>query len=516
MGAQRVGYPAQGRRVTRIAAIAAPAALALVLATVRNIQIPFWRDEFATAMFASLSPSDLLVATTHVDGVLAPYYLLMHFLSPALGLGPGMRIVSIFAFAATAAVIAVVALRWWGVIGAAAAGLAFALNGDVLGVAVNARPYALSLLCAALAILFASMAVKGQRLWPWVGYSLAGAAAVALQLFAVLPIAVIAALVAGRPRATVIKWAVASLPAAALATVLLAVGLQHRGQLSWLGKPDVREAIVTVARMSGVTADRAVAFDAVALALAVSAAALSVVAASRTEHGEQPGDGVRTRVFSAGLMLAPPLALFALSWAITPVFTGKYVIWSSVGAALLLGGCLSLIARPRTRMGVAAGALATALLVLAASATCVRLVNPPPRGDDFPSAVRVLETSAEVGDTLVIAQPYAFGGVAYGLAVSAGDDDHMAEVTARAISGSQPVLDVRTITSLTPLRSGAEPPPGRDSETDEDTWVMTIFPLDESQIMSVGSELGACLETMDFEAPAARYGALRLFHLDCD
>lgn len=501
-----------GLRIAHAAVVLGPAGLALVLAAVRSGQVPLWRDEFATSMFASLPPADLLAATAHVDGVIAPYYLLMHALSPVLGLGLGMRVVSVLAFAATAAVTAIVAARWWGPLGGATAGLAVVFNGDALSSAVNARPYALSLLLVALAVLLLDVAVRTGRRSAWIGYAAASATAIALQLFAVLAVGTLAVLILGRSGSTWKRWALASLPALGAAVVLVVVGLHHRGQLVWLGTPDVREAVLGLARSSGVSADRGAALDAVALGALVSMGTLAIVAVGRARDGSGAPDAVRTRAFSFALMLAPPMLLFILSQLITPVFTGKYFIWSSLGAALLLGSALALLARPRRWTGTVAGVVAAVLLMLSATVAGSRLLDPPPRGDDFPAAVRELESSAAVGDGLVVAQPYAFGGVAHGFAVSAGDEDHVAEIAERAVSGTQPVLDMRTITDVTPLRTVAAAPRVAASHA---TWVLTIFPLTRAQLATVDPAMSACLETIDFEAPTERYGALRLFRLEC-
>ena len=505
-------------RGANIAAVAGPAALALALALVRTTQIPLWRDEFATALFASLPPADLLAATTRVDAVLTPYYFVMHLLSPVLGLGLGMRIVSIVAFVGTTAVTAAVALRWWGAIGGSVTGLALALNGEVLGAAVNARPYALSLFFGAVALFAADRALRSGRTWTWAGYAAAAMAAVALQLFAVVAIAVIGVLTVGRPRATLARWVLWSLPTGVIAVVLLAVGLGHRDQLAWLGESDVRETIRLIAHASGVSADRAVAVDAITLASFVIAAALSLVVARRLPSADY-ADASRTRAFAVTLALAPPLILFALSIAITPVFAGKYFIWSAIGAALVLAGAVVLLKETRTAPAVTAGLIALALLMLSTVVAGIRMVDPPPRGDDFPAAVRTLEQSAETGDTFVIAQPYAFGGVAYGFAVSAADDAHAAEVADRVVSGAQPVLDVRTITSTDPLRTtDAEAAPSvltEDTTPNPSTWVMTIFPITDAQLETVDPAIAGCVRSLDFESPTERFGALRLYRLEC-
>ena len=510
VGATTMARPRIG---ARIATVAVPAAVALGMAAIRGDQVPLWRDEFATAMFASLSPMELLAATSHVDAVLAPYYFLMHLLSPLLGLELGMRVVSVLAFVGTAATIAAVALRWWGTVAGVVAGSAVALNGEVLAAAVNARPYALSLFFGALTLLAANRAITSRLAGAWVAYAAAAAAAVALQLFAALAVASIGVLLVRRPRSTVVRWIVATIPACVVAVVLLIAGLGHRGQLAWLGAPDIREAILLVARTSGVSAERAVAFDVVTLVILMATSVASIAAARLS--GSDAAEGVRTRAFAITLLLAPPLVLLVFSLAVTPVFAGRYFIWSSVGAALVLGGAAAQIVRPRTPLGSLAASVAAVLLVLSAVTAGIRLANPPARGDNFPAAVRSLARDAERGDMLVIAQPYAFGGVAYGFAVSAGDEAHAVEVAQRAVTGSQPVLDMRTITDVDPFRSETVLDAPLAAGPLGVIWVMTIFPITDEQLSTVPGTIGECLEDLDFENPTERYGAVRLFRLDC-
>ena len=508
-------------RVGRIAAVAGPAALALALALVRNTQIPLWRDEFATALFASLSPADLLAATTHVDAVLAPYYFVMHLLSPALGLGLGMRTVSILAFVGTAAVTAAVALRWWGAIGGAVAGLAVALNGEILGAAVNARPYALSLFFGALALFAADRALRSGRTWTWAGYAAAAAAAVVLQLFAVLAVALIGVLTVGRPRGTVVRWV--------LCVAAGGGGRRHppRGRTRPSRSADVARRSPTCARRSvlsrvrlgsrrsGRSHGRRDHRSGRWRSRPPSPSSWRVDCLQRTAptlpargRSRSPSRSCRRWFSSRSRSRSPPCSQGSTS-------SGR-----RIGAALVLAGAVVLLKRPWTALAVTAGLIALVLLVLSAVVAGIRMVNPPPRGDDFPAAVRTLERSAETGETLVIAQPYAFGGVAYGFAVSAADEAHAAEVADRVVSGSQPMLDVRTITSTDPLRTmDAEAAPSDltdDTATSPSTWVMTIFPITDEQLETVDPALAECLRSIDFESPTERFGALRLYRLECD
>ena len=72
-------------RAVRWAVVLGPALLALALGIQRSARLPFWRDEFATAMFAKLPIDDLLASLGHVDAVTGLYYLLAHATAPVLG-----------------------------------------------------------------------------------------------------------------------------------------------------------------------------------------------------------------------------------------------------------------------------------------------------------------------------------------------------------------------------------------------------------------------------------------------
>ncbi|MFE6254780.1 hypothetical protein [Agromyces sp. NPDC057865] len=506
------------RALPRPVAVLVPAVLALVLAGIRSLQLPFWRDEFATSMYASLRFGDLLSAVEHVDGVLAPYYVLAHALMPVLGPDVGLRIPSLLAFAGSAAVVSLVALRWWGSWAGLAAGIALATNGAAVTAAASARPYALAVLFVAFAVLAADAAAAGGRRRTWIGYALAACAAVAAHVLAAIAIALTALLLIGRYRSSARAWMVASVPAGLITIGLLLLGSGHRGQLAWLGTPDLRSALAELARAVGLTLDVAVLLDGVALitlALAAAAALRAAITAPDAASADAGTVGRASRVrpvlFSAALAVAPWALLFVASLTVTPILATRYLLWSALGSALVIAAAVAAALTARRSIAIVAGVAAIGLLAVSASAAAVRVVAPPPRGDDFPALVADLASRAEPGDLVLVAQPYEQGGVAWGFATSAGDPRHRAELIDRLPDGTQPTLEVRRITSVAPLRTTSD---AAATIGDENVWTVTIHDLTDAQLAQVDPALATCVADLD-DRDAGHYGAVRLLRTSC-
>ena len=239
-----------------IAVVLTPALLAIALGVQRSAVMPLWRDEFATRLYASLSPADLFRATSHVDAVLAPYYLLMHALSGVTGLGVGMRVPSLVACAVAVAGVVLLALCWFGIggagtAGALVAGTALATNGVLLAQAANARPYALATMFVVLAVLSLELVRRGRPGVGGIGFAVCAAAAVTMQPLSAAMLVGTVALAAGLGRRGVLLWLGASVPWAVIAGVLLWAGRGQTGQLAWVAVPGLDTVLGTVATLSG-------------------------------------------------------------------------------------------------------------------------------------------------------------------------------------------------------------------------------------------------------------------------
>lgn len=496
----------------RTLAWALPAVLALVLSVTRSFRTPVWRDEYATWAHASLGLPDLLAAAGRVDAVFGPYYVLMHALAPVLGTDVAwLRLPSIVAFVAATAMVGIMASRWWGSTAALAAGIAVAVNPALLVQATNARPYAVSVMfVVAAALAIDSAASRPGRWWGWAAASLAGALAVAMHLFALVPLAASAVLLIGRPRSWR-PWMLAALPSVAVAASIGLVASGQRGQLTWLSAPDLREAIGILADAAGISSGRAVVFDALLLGVLALAFTAAVIAAGRPIR--RSAEALRPIAFSGALLVGPWLLLWIGSWLVAPMLTERYMLWSAAGAALVIGaGVGAWAAHRRTPAAIAAGVLATGLLLAGAVFSFERFAALEARPGALEEAVGDLRREAEPGDRIVIVQRYWEGGVAAEFAAAADDDAHVDEVVGRLPNGGQPFAEPRRIVSLDPFRTEADDTPPEPGAT---VWLVTLFPLDDDDLAAIDPTLAECVASLSPE-DAAKYDAFHVWRATCE
>ena len=157
-------------------------------------------DEGATLYSGRLSWTDLWAQSQHVDLVLLPYYVLIHFWMIVSGNIAWVRALSLLAFFGTIVVIGWTGLRlagrWCGII----ASVLTATSALLVGKSLNARPYELStflvVLCAV--VLFRWLEDSRPR-WFW-AFSILALLATAMQLFSLLaPVAMLACVLVVRP-----------------------------------------------------------------------------------------------------------------------------------------------------------------------------------------------------------------------------------------------------------------------------------------------------------------------------
>ncbi|BDZ63954.1 hypothetical protein [Agromyces mangrovi Wang et al. 2018] len=465
-----------------VASVAVPMVVAAVVAGLRSATRPLWRDEYATALHASLDFGSLVRAVSHVDGVFGPYYALMH---PLHWLGDAdeawYRLPSIAAFIVAAGGVALLALRWWGPVAAVVGGVVFALNPVVLAQATNARPYAISVALFVAALVALDVALRQTpRRWPaWVGYALLAALAALLHPFAAVAVATSAVLVAGRPGRTVVAWLAASAPAGIVALAMLVATSGQSGQLTWLRPADLRETIALLADVAGVSPGYAVAFDLAALGVVAAMAVTTLLA-----FGRAPGAGpdrVRTVLFAGALLALPAVVLFAGTWLVSPMLTDRYLIWSTVGCALLVGAAAGAAVERAGVRSLVAGALALVVVAGMVALTVQRGLARQPGPSDLAQAVDLIEASARPGDRIVIAQRYWEGGVAYEFARAAGDDAYGEALRALVPDGPQPFADLRVVTGVDPLTT--EP---ADTLDGEDLWLVALTPVTDDDRDALG------------------------------
>ena len=433
--AGRPGGTGTGRRDT--AARYAPAAAAAVVMAVLGVwglarDSAMGNDEVATR-YAALLPLHLLARLLrHVDAVHGLYYLLMHGWM-AVGTSPAViRIPSVIAMTAAAALVAVIGWRLTGSGWAALfAGLIMALTPTISYYAQTARSYALVYLCVAGATLVLLHALGAEQaaagpapggrpvLARWVAYTALLTLAGYLNELALLVLLAHGAtvLLARYGRRTLVHWAVASAVAVIIVLPLAALSANEDQAVNWIPRPGLLSLRILVQDYFGAS-----------MVVAVLLLACAVVAVLPDQIGPRPAPsparpaparpagtgaglapwwrrgGVSLPSVAAPLLVLPGGVLIAESLIARPLYVDRYVLYGEAGAALLagagayrLGQWLATAACCRWLLW-APGAAVCGLALILQLGPQHRARTPQSRLYDFGGPSRYLAAHAQPGD----------------------------------------------------------------------------------------------------------------------
>ncbi|WP_067508031.1 glycosyltransferase family 39 protein [Actinoplanes sp. TFC3] len=335
-----------------------------------------WRDEIATWSAARRSAGEILAMGQHIDGVTVPYYLLAHWSMAVFGNSMlALRIPSMAAMTATAAVTALLARRLWGVRPALLAGLIVAVLPVISRYAQEARGYAFAALFAVLSTLLLVRALEWSRWARWVSYAtsliLLG---LSHQIALLLLLGHLVTVVATSWR-RLLWWGPSVLLGVAAVVPFARLGLGQRGaQLDWLSAAnpaDLAEIAGTIF-LSGVLGGAVCALAALAL---------------------------RNREWWGVLMVLtavlPVFALYAIDQLITPMFVGRYLIFVVPLLCALAGRGLALLRLP---LGLTV-VVVLALIGLPLQATIRRTHS----AFDYRAAADLIQHTQQLGDAIVYA-----------------------------------------------------------------------------------------------------------------
>jgi mannosyltransferase len=345
-----------------------------------------WRDEFASWSVAVRTVPQIMELGQHIDGVTVPYYLLLHYWIGWFGDSVlSMRMPSIIAMTATAAVVALLARRLYGNLAGLWAGLLVSAAPVVSRYGQEARGYASAALFAALATLLLVLALAKPQWWRWVCYAVCVALVglshqVALLVLAGHLVAVLT-MCLRRGRLRMLWWALAAGAGVAAVAPLTINGLGQRGaQLSWLGPATLDD----LANMPGLILGSALVGGALC---AIAAFALP----RRGGHGRNDG---WTRLLWLSVLI-PFAALFAFDQLITPIFLDRYLLFVVPLLCVLAGRALSTL-RVHT-------ALAVGLVVAAVGLPAQVEARDKHSGSDYLAVADLFTTWSRPGDGVIYA-----------------------------------------------------------------------------------------------------------------
>ncbi|MGW2956368.1 glycosyltransferase family 39 protein [Streptomyces eurythermus] len=286
-----------------------------------------WRDEAATWQVAQRSTAEIGSLLANVDVVHGLYYLLMHVLFTYFGPGTTtLRLPSVLATAVAAACVAVIGRRLAGRWAGLAGGMAFGLLPAVQFHLQEGRSYALVAAGAAIStLLLVTVLQRPARTRQWAAYSTAVLLTGLLNWLSLMIVAAhLATLLWARAeRAVLARWAAAAGCATAGVLPLVVFSRGQSAQVAWIPPLSwhmlIGPAVLLAIGGAGALPDRP-------RAGRLSAAAVGLP-----------------------LLAVPQLGLIALS-LIQPIFLDRYILYSMLGLALLIGsavGAAIQAAKPR-------------------------------------------------------------------------------------------------------------------------------------------------------------------------
>ncbi|MFF0016940.1 glycosyltransferase family 39 protein [Streptomyces sp. NPDC005374] len=343
------------------------------------------RDELVTWDMVGRDSGRIVATLGNVDAVHGTYYLLMHGWVALFGDSVvSLRLPSVLAVAAAAAVVALIGERLFGYRAGILAGFLFAISPAVSRYGQEARSYALVILVVALATLLLLRALDRPRgPWRWTGYALALVLTGLLHLIALSVVLAHACLLAAHARRDHSLWWKASLALTAVAGCVAPLALlgrsQARRQLYWVPSPD-GWALLSLAQ--GLFASALCGGALIALALLARAPSRASL------------------LLCGAWAVLPPVLLWTASHGEISYFRSVYVLFTLPAWALLAGAGLASAARSWK----VAGALVVALTVL--TLPDQRQMRQPFEHDvpvplDYAAAADVIKRFHRPGDAVV-------------------------------------------------------------------------------------------------------------------
>jgi mannosyltransferase len=357
-----------------------PALVMLVVGGIGLTRPALGWDEHATWSAATRTPGQILDFAGTMDGVIAPYYLFVHFWTAAFGDSVAMlRLPSLLAVALGVGLVGELGRRLFtpqiGLVGA----LIVAAVPQLSRYAQDARAYGIAFLFAVLSTLLLHVALARPTWWRWIAYGAALTLLGCAHLIGLLVLSGHAVAVAigwwsGRDRRLPVRWAAMVVTAVLLVSPLIRLGLSQRGtQLEWIAPMDLHQVLIAPG----------IVFGAPTAGLLIIGLAL----AARWDGWERPAG-------LAALAVLPPVLLIAVSFVTSPLWVPRYVLIVVVPVALLAAVALR---GPRWR-----ALLALALIVAVGFETQQAFRGPASHGGmDFRRAAAIVSARQLPGDGVV-------------------------------------------------------------------------------------------------------------------
>ncbi|MER6692642.1 glycosyltransferase family 39 protein [Streptomyces minutiscleroticus] len=323
-----------------------------------------WGDESVTCQLAHRDLSQIWLTAQNVDLVHAPYYAVIHEVFGLFRAGLlTLRLPSVLAMSVAAGGVGLLGLRLAGPRAGLLAGLVFPLLPQVQKYAQEGRSYAMVCALVTWATYALVVSVPHRTRWRWAVYGSLMLLARLLHEFAVLALVAhgVTLAVSRVPRAVLRMWSAAASGVVAGLLPLAICSAGQSEQVSWIGGP---------VRLPGV-----------------------LVVAPLGARGP-----VRLSVPAVPILVLPTLLLLVTS-LVKPIFVDRYVLYGSIGGALLLGAWMDYFHRLRQSRRNAWIAAVAVLAALVPPSLALR--TPQSRSNDVTAIGPTVRKEGRPGDGLL-------------------------------------------------------------------------------------------------------------------
>ncbi|MFC9429795.1 glycosyltransferase family 39 protein [Streptomyces sp. NPDC056987] len=333
-----------------------------------------WGDEAVTYQLAHRDLSQIWLTAQEVDLVHALHYAMMHEIFALFGGGLlTLRLPSVLAMSVAAGGVGLLGLRLAGPRAGLLAGLVFSLLPQVQRYAQEGRSYAMVCALVTWATYTLVVSVPHRARWRWAVYGSTMLLACLLHEFAVLALVAhgVTLIVSRVPRPVLRAWSVTA--AGVVAGLLpLAIGSAGQsGQVSWIDWPGTRLLGFLVMSVVG-------------------------VACARAPLGVR--GPVRLPALALPILVLPGLLLVIVS-LVKPLFVDRYVLYSCIGMALLLGAWMDHFQRLQRSSRTAWIAVVAVLAALVPTSLSLR--TPQSRSTDVIAIGATVRKEGRPGDGLL-------------------------------------------------------------------------------------------------------------------
>ncbi len=365
----------------------------------------FWYDEAATISASyGRSLGQLWRMLGNVDAVHGLYYLLMHGwfqIFPPTEFWS--RVPSGLAVGGAAAGVVVLARQFSTRTVAVASGVFCAILPRATWAGVEARPYALSMLAAVWLTVLLVRAGRRDDAWAWLSYGTGVFASVLLDAYLVLmPVAHLVFVCAyQRTRTALARFAIASVVAICALTPLLAAVAGQAHQIKWvppIGRRTLEDVVVQQ------YFERSPPFAVLSALVVAAAIALWLKTSGRLAGGDR-----RLLTITVAWLVIPTAAIVFWSALFHPIYTPRYLSFTTPAMAIVLGVCTASVAGPVSVKPWVAAALVGLFTVAAIPNYVFAQRNPYSKyGMDYSQVADLITAKAAPGDCLLVNDTVTF------------------------------------------------------------------------------------------------------------